>query len=86
MKTYNFDICKIISLLTCNPAKIVGLKSGEIKKGANADVIVFDSEKPWKINPEIFYSKSKNTPFDGMLVEGKNLMTFIDGRLVFDIK
>ena len=86
VKTYNFDICKIISLLTCNPAKIVGLKSGEIKKGANADVIVFDSEKPWKINPEIFYSKSKNTPFDGMLVEGKNLMTFIDGRLVFDIR
>ena len=72
--------------MTNNPAKIIGLRSGEIKKGAEADIIVFDLEKPWKINPEKFYSKSKNTPFDGMLVEGKNLMTFIDGRLVFDIK
>ena len=36
-----------------------------------------------KIDPEKFYSKSKNTPFDGMLVEGKNLITFIRGRLVY---
>ena len=61
----------------------MGLKLGNIKKGVDADIIVFDINKPWKIDPEKFYSKSKNTPFDGMLVEGKNLITFIRGRLVY---
>ena len=40
-------------------------------------------EKPWKINSGSFHSKSKNSPFDGILVEGKNLMTFVRGRLVY---
>ena len=44
---------------------------------------VFDLSKPWKINPESFFGKSKNSPFDGMLVEGKNIMTFVRGRLVY---
>ena len=46
-------------------------------------LIVFDLEKPWKINAESFHSKSKNSPFDGILVQGKNLMTFVRGRLVY---
>ena len=74
---------KAFALITSNPSSIMGLKLGNIKKGVDADIIVFDINKPWKIDPEKFYSKSKNTPFDGMLVEGKNLITFIRGRLVY---
>ena len=39
--------------------------------------------KDGKVDPNKFFSKSKNTPFDGILVEGKNIMTFVRGRLVF---
>ena len=49
----------------------------------NIDLIVFDLEKPWKIKTESFHSKSKNSPFDNILVQGKNLMTFVRGRLVY---
>ena len=74
---------KVFSLITSNPSKIVGLDSGKIKIGNDADIMIFNEDKPWKINPDEFHSKSKNTPFDAMLVEGKNLMTFVRGRLVY---
>ena len=83
VKNNFLSIEKVFSLITTNPAKIMNLDSGKIKVGNDADIIIFNENKPWKINPDEFHSKSKNTPFDGMLVEGKNLMTFVRGRLVY---
>ena len=72
-----------IKLVTKNPSNILGLNSGIIKKNSDADLIIFDPNQSWKVDPNNFFSKSKNTPFDGMLLEGKNVMTFVKGRLVF---
>ena len=83
VKNYNLSLTKAISLITKNPSEILGLKTGKISPDLEADLIVFDLEKPWKINSESFHSKSKNSPFDGILVQGKNLMTFVRGRLVY---
>ena len=79
----HLNIFQALKFLTMNPAKIFKLGSGIIKKNNDADLVVFDLNKSWKIDPNKFYSKSKNTPFDGLLVEGKNMMTFVRGRLVF---
>lgn len=83
VKNNNLNLLSAISLITNKPANIMGLNSGIIKKGNDADLIIFDENKPWKVDPEKFYSKSKNTPFDGMLVEGKNIYTFVRGRLIY---
>ena len=83
VKNYNLSLTKAISLITKNPSEILGLNTGKISPDLEADLIVFDLEKPWKINSESFHSKSKNSPFDGILVQGKNLMTFVRGRLVY---
>jgi dihydroorotase len=83
VKNGDINLVKAISLISNNPAKILGLNVGEIKVKSEADLIIFDLEKPWKVKPENFYSKSKNSPFDGILVEGKNLITFVRGRLVY---
>ena len=79
----HLNIFQALKCLTTNPAKIFKLDSGMIKKNKDADLTVFDLNKSWKIDPNKFYSKSKNTPFDGLLVEGRNIMTFVRGRLVF---
>ncbi len=76
---------ELMPLLTSNPAKILGLEIGSLKEKSDADLIVFDPKKSWKVDTENFFSKSKNSPFDGMLVEGKNVMTFIRGRLVYKL-
>ena len=61
----------------------MGLDSGIIEEGSEADISIFDPERPWKVSSESFHSKSKNSPFDGMLLEGKNIMTFVRGKLVY---
>lgn len=79
----HISISRAFKLLSLNPSRILGIKGGELKRKSDADIIVFDSEKSWKINPNNFFSKSKNTPFDGFAVEGKNLITFVRGRIVY---
>ncbi len=85
VKNNKIDLIKAINLLTQGPAKVMGLDVGKIKENSEADLSVFDLTKPWKVNPDEFYGKSKNSPFDEMLVEGKNLMTFVRGRLVYKL-
>ena len=83
VKNKYISVEKLLRLLTVNPAKILNLEYGMINEKSEADISVFDLSKPWKINPESFFGKSKNSPFDGLLVEGKNIMTFVRGRLVY---
>ena len=83
VKNKHISVEKLLRLLTVNPAKILNLDYGMINEQSEADISVFDLSKSWKINPESFFGKSKNSPFDGLLVEGKNIMTFVRGRLVY---
>jgi dihydroorotase len=43
---------------------------------------VIDPSVEWTVNPESFYSRSKNTPFTGRNLVGKAVMTIVDGRIV----
>jgi dihydroorotase len=73
-----------LALLSVRPAAVMGLKKvGRLLPGAAADFIVFDLDRPWKIDAKAFASKSKNSPFDERPVMGKCLRTVVDGRSVF---
>ena len=78
------NLIKFLAALTCNPAKLLGLDSGRISKSAPADLIIFDPNAPWVCKGKDFLSKSKNTPFDGRLMTGRNMKTICRGKLVFD--
>jgi dihydroorotase len=72
---------KLIELTSKNPAKIFQLsKRGEIKTGNYADLIVLDLNKKWKIDASKFHSKAKYSPFNGMEVKGKVMMTIVNGK------
>ena len=58
--------------------------SGRIKKDAIADLILIDLDQVWTIDKEKFYSKSKNSPFNGRKVKGKVLKTIVSGQIVYD--
>jgi len=74
---------KIIQALTINPANILKINKGTLKKGSDADICIFDLEKPWVISTDLLKSKSKNTAVEGRKVQGKVLMTFLNGELAF---
>lgn len=73
-----------IQKLTWNPARIFGLPYGSLSIGAPADVVVFDPQQRWVVNPKSLHSKSKNTPFAGKEMRGKAVFTLVDGRVVHD--
>ena len=69
--------------MTSAPADILGLEAGHLRKGAPADLVLFDLERPWKITEEGLRSLAKNTAFEGRLVQGRVLRTLVDGRTIF---
>ncbi|MDR3553560.1 MAG: dihydroorotase [Syntrophobacteraceae bacterium] len=72
-----------IAKVSQNPARILSIPFGTLAKGAAADLTVIDPEATYTIDARKFESKSRNCPFDGMEAQGRAVMTFIDGRVVF---
>jgi dihydroorotase len=78
------ELHQLLQAMTANPARLLGLASGQLTKGAPADLMVVDLTVPWSVEPEQLRSKSKNTPFDGARFEGRALLTLVAGRLVYN--
>lgn len=72
-----------LKLITSAPANLLKLRAGQIAKGRPADLVIFDPDRGWKVEADKLASKSKNTPFDGRLVQGTVQRTVIDGRTVY---
>jgi dihydroorotase len=79
----SLSLTKIIETLTINPAKILKIDKGTLKIGSDADICIFDLEKPWLVNGDDLKSKSKNTSIEGRKLQGKVQMTFLGGEVVF---
>ena len=73
---------KLLELLHDNPNRRFNIGS-EIAEGQPADITVFNLEDEYMINPENFKSKGKSTPFSGMKVYGKCIMTMVAGKIVW---
>ena len=69
-----------------NPAKILKIDKGSLKKGSQADICVFDIDKPWIVKADKLKSKSKNTAIENRKLQGKVLMTFLSGELLYNQK
>lgn len=72
--------------VTSGPAALLGLEAGRMAKGGKADLVLFDPDRPHRINVDGFRSKSKNSPFDERPVEGKVILTMTSGRVVHDAR
>ena len=79
----DLDLPTLFRALSLNPAKRLGLPSGRLSKGAPADLVHLDVDKPIVLDRFRLNSKSKNTPFDGARLQGKILATWVDGEQVF---
>ncbi len=79
----SLPLAKIIECLTINPSNILKIKKGTLKKGFDADLCIIDLNKPWIVKAGNLKSKSKNTAIEDKKLQGKVLMTFLKGELVF---
>ncbi|MCK4940407.1 MAG: amidohydrolase family protein, partial [Rhodospirillaceae bacterium] len=81
----HINLIDALSMITSGPADLLGLDGGRLKKGAPADLVLFDVEQGWKVDADGLNSKAKNTPFDERPVQGRVLRTVIDARTVFKL-
>jgi dihydroorotase len=80
----DITLSAMLKALTINPARLLGLHSGHLTKGAIADLVLFDPGEPWVVNKDLLRSRSKNTPFDEAKMQGRVLRTVVAGQTVFE--
>lgn len=73
----------LLRALTINPARLLGLPAGRLEKGAPADLVLFDMGQPWVVDRELLRARSKNSPFDESKMQGRVLLTMVEGELVY---
>lgn len=78
------SLSTLVSALTERPARAFGLPGGTLALGAPADIVVFDPEEEWIVNPLEFASQGRNTPLAGLRLRGRVRLTLLDGQVVFD--
>lgn len=84
VRTGILSLMQMSEKMSLNPAKVLGLDKGILQEGYSADIVVFDTETEYKIDPDTFRSKGRNTPFAGKKVYGKVKATVIDGEIAYE--
>jgi dihydroorotase len=72
----------LVRLMSTNPATILGIAAGTLAAGAPADVTIFDPDAQWEVDPTLFCSKSRNTPFSGWKLKGQAVSVIVGGRIL----
>jgi dihydroorotase len=74
-------LATLLAKLSATPARLFGLPGGRLAPGEPADLVLFDPGSPWRIDADRLAGASDNTPFDGLPVQGRVLMTVKGGEV-----
>ena len=77
------SLAGLIDRMSCAPARAMGIDAGSLRAGTPADIVVFDPDARWTVEPERFLSRSSNTPFAGMELVGRVRRTMVGGDTRF---
>jgi dihydroorotase len=75
---------RAIELLTVGPARAMGLDAGTLQVGRQADLVIVDPDRTFRVDARSFRSKGRNCPFDGWSVRGRILFTMVGGKVVYE--
>jgi len=74
---------QVVRAMSTAPAEILSVPGGNLDIGGPADFTIIDPNLEWTVRADDFRSLSKNTPFIGRKLQGKAVMTIVDGRIVY---
>ena len=75
---------RLVEALAPAPAKLGGFDAGTLSVGSEADIAVLDPEARWTVAAGALHSRSSNTPFLGQEVTGRNTLTIVGGKVVYE--
>jgi len=76
---------ELVRRLSTNPARILNRPGGDLAVGSPADLVIVDPERSWLYDPAKGYSKSRNSPWAGQMMQGRAIATIVGGRLVYHV-
>jgi allantoinase len=81
-----FLLSDLTKWLCSAPARQVGLQQskGAIAAGRDADIVFWNPEQQFRVEPEMLYHRNKLTPYSGELLSGVVQKTFLRGRKIYD--
>ncbi len=74
-------VYQLVEKMALHPARILQIDKGNLKVGSDADVVIINQNKEFKVEAERFVSKGKNTPFEGWDLEGIPVLTICRGKI-----
>lgn len=77
-------LSRLLAAMSSRPAEILGLPQGRLAIGAPADLIRFDPDEPYVVDPMKLHSRCKNTPFDEAKMQGRVKLTLVAGQVVWE--
>ncbi len=84
-REYDISFSRLLTCVTINPARILGIEGGSLSPGVRADITLFDPAASWVFTRESVLSKSENSPFLGSEMHGRVVLTIVEGRIVHRI-
>jgi len=76
------SLARLLAALSSHPADLLRLPQGRLARGAPADLILFDPDEPFVLDPADLHSLCRNTAFDGARLQGVVHMSMVAGRIV----
>jgi len=73
---------ELILKMSVNPARILGINRGTLKKGSVADIVIIEPNKEYIYEKDSIESKSRNSPFIGWRFKARANSVFVNGKLV----
>jgi dihydroorotase len=80
VRSGELTLVDVVNYLSAVPARLWGLDAGTLKPGACADIVVFDPNETWSVDPDRLASRAGNTPLTEMELRGRVKMTFVGGN------
>ncbi len=74
----------MVMKMSVMPNRILNVNGGTLSVGAAADMTIIDPDSAWTVDSGHFFSKGRNTAFEGMQLSGFASCTILDGRIVFE--
>jgi len=78
-----YSLADVVDWMACRPADLVGLRAkGRIAVGADADLVAFDTEAEFVVDPARLQHKNPVTPYAGRTLRGVVRTTWLRGHAV----
>ncbi|HMP39752.1 MAG TPA: dihydroorotase [Roseiflexaceae bacterium] len=77
------DLVDLVAKLTEGPASVLGRTPATLRPGSPADIVVFDPDRSWTVDPTRFLSQGHNNPLAGQQLKGQVMLTMRRGEIVF---